>query len=88
MANRYLPVWGFPGGSGIKNLPAHAGDLGLIPGWGRSPERGNGNPLQCSCLGNPMDRGAWWGTVHGIARVGHDSVTEQQQQQQKDYHIL
>ena len=68
MANRYLPVWDFPGGSGIKNLPAHAGDLGLIPGWGRSPERGNGNPLQCSCLGNPMDRGAWWGTVHGVAR--------------------
>ena len=45
-------------------------------------------PLQYSCLGNPMDRGAWWGTVHGIARAGHDSVTEQQQQQQKDYHIL
>ena len=44
MANRYLPVWGFPGGSGIKNLPAHAGDLGLIPGWGRSPGRGNGQP--------------------------------------------
>ena len=67
MANRYLPVWDFPGGSGIKNLPAHAGDLGLIPGWGRSPERGNGNPLQCSCLENPMDRGTWWATVYGAA---------------------
>ena len=49
---------GFPGGSVVKNPPANAGDLGLIPGSGRSPGEGNGNPLQYSCLGNPMDRGA------------------------------
>ena len=44
------------------------GDLGLIPGLGRSPEEGNGNPLQYSCLGNSMDRGAWWATVHGVTK--------------------
>ena len=48
---------GFPAGSVVKNLPANAGDTGLIPGSGRSPGEGNGNPLQYSCLGNPMDRG-------------------------------
>ena len=46
---------GFPGGSVVKNLPHSAGDMGFIPGSGRSPGEGNGNPLQCSCLGNPMD---------------------------------
>ena len=46
----------------------NAGDLGLIPGLGRSPGEGNGNPLQYSCLENPMDRGAWWATVHGVAK--------------------
>ena len=53
----------------VKNLPANAGvarDAGLIPGSGRSP--GNGNPLQCSCLENPMDRGAWRATVHGVTK--------------------
>ena len=50
---------GFPGGSVVKNVPAHAGDVGLIPGLGRFPGEGNSNPLQYSCLGNPMDRGAW-----------------------------
>ena len=50
---------GFPGGSVIKNPPVNAGDLGLIPELGRSPGEGNGNPLQYSCLGNPMDREAW-----------------------------
>ena len=45
-----------------------AGDSGLIPGSGRSPREGNGYPLQCSCLENPMDRGAWWATVHGVAK--------------------
>ena len=50
-----------------KNLPANAGDLGSIPDPGRSPGEGNGNPLQCSSLGNPVDRGAWWATVRGIA---------------------
>ena len=58
---------GFPGGWVVKNLPAHAEDVDLIPGSGRSPGGGNGNPLQYSCLGNPMDRGAWWATVHGLA---------------------
>ena len=62
----------------VKNLPANAGDAGSIPGSGRSPE-GNGNSLQYSCLGNPMDRGAWWATVHEVARVGHNLVTKQQQ---------
>ena len=63
-------TWGIPGGAGVKNLPANAGDTrdaGLIPGSGRSPGEGNGNPLQYSCLENPMDRGAWWATVHGVA---------------------
>ena len=58
---------GFPGGSMVKNLPANAGDEGSIPGSGRSPGEGNGNPLQYSCLGNLMDRGAWWATVRGVA---------------------
>ena len=49
----------FPGVSVVKNPPANAGDAGLIPGLGRSPGEGNGNPLQYCCLGNPMDRGAW-----------------------------
>ena len=51
----------------VKNLPANARDTSLIPGLGRSPRDGNGYPLQYSCLGNPMDRGAWWATVHGVA---------------------
>ena len=58
----------FRGGSVINNLPANAGDLDLIPGSGRSPGEGNGNPLQFSCLGNPMDGGAWRATVHGVAK--------------------
>ena len=52
----------------VKNLPANAGDTGLIPGLGRSPGEGNGNPLQCSFLGNPIDRGARWATDHGVAK--------------------
>ena len=64
---------GFPGGLAVKNLPANAGDTGLIPELGRSPGGGRGNPLQYSCLGNPMDRGAWQATVHGVLkRAGHD----------------
>ena len=66
---------GYPGGSVVKNLPAHAGDAGSIPGSGRSPGGRNGNSLQYSRLGNPMNRGGWWATVHGVARVGHDSTT-------------
>ena len=56
----------------VKNLPASAGDIrsmGLIPGSGRSPGEGNGNPLQYSCLENSMDRGAWWATVREIAEL-------------------
>ena len=63
----------------LKNLPANAGDVrdtGLIPGWGRSPRGGNGTPLQNSCLENPMDRGAWWATVHGVAE-SRTRLTEQ-----------
>ena len=59
---------GFPGSSVVKNLPANAGDVGLICGSGRSPGEGNGNPLQYSFLGNPMDRGAWWVTVCGVSK--------------------
>ena len=51
-----------------KESTCQAGDTGLIPGLGRSPEGGNDNPLQYSCLGNPMDRGAWWAEVHGAAK--------------------
>ena len=50
----------------VKDPPANAGDTGSIPGSGRSPGEGNGNPLQYSCLGNPMDRSTWWVTVHGV----------------------
>ena len=61
---------GFAGGTVVKNLPISTGDardVGLIPGSGRCPELGNGKPPQYSCLENPMDRGAWWATVHGFA---------------------
>ena len=58
----------FPGGSVVKNLLTNAGDGGVITGSWRAPEEGNGNPLHYSCLGNPMDRGAWWATVHGISK--------------------
>ena len=64
----------------LKNLPANVGDTGLIPGSERSPGEGNGKRLQYSCLGNAMDRGAWWTTVHGLQRVGHDQVTKPPQQ--------
>ena len=52
----------------VKNLPANAGDMGSNPGLGRSPEEGNGNPLQYSCLGNPVDRGAWQAMAHEVAK--------------------
>ena len=57
-----------PGGSEVKASVCNAGDLGSIPGSGRSPAEGNGNPLQYSWLENPMDGGAWWATVHGVAK--------------------
>ena len=77
---------GFLGGLVIKNPPANAGDGRLISGWGGSPGEENGNPLQHSFLGNPMDRGAWWVTVHGVSKesdmtkplsteYGHKTVT-------------
>ena len=59
---------GFPGGSTVKIPPASAGDWGLIPGSRRNPGEGNGNPLQYSCLGNPMDREAWGAAVHGATK--------------------
>ena len=59
---------GFPGGSEVKPSACNAGDLGSIPGLGRSPGEGNGNPLQYSRLENPMDKGAWWATVHGVIK--------------------
>ena len=59
---------GFTSGSVVKNPPANSGEARLISGSGRSPEEENGNPLQYSCLGNLTDRGAWWATVHGIAK--------------------
>ena len=68
-------LMGFLGGAVVNNLSANAGDMGSIPGLGRSPEEGNGNPLQYSCLRNPIDRGAWWATVHG---VGKESDTTEQ----------
>ena len=66
--NTCFIVMSFPDGSVVKNLPASARDVGSTLGLGRSPGEGNGNPLQYSCLTNPMDRGAWWATVHGVAQ--------------------
>ena len=59
---------GFPSGSVVKNPPANAGDTGSVPVSGRPPGEGNDNPLQDSCLENPMDRGTWQATVHGVAK--------------------
>ena len=58
----------FCGGSVVKNA-CNAGDVGQIPALGRSPGEGNGNPLQYSCLGNPMDRGVWWAAAHGVETI-------------------
>ena len=66
---------GFPHISVGKDFACNAGDLGSIPGSGQSPGEGNGNLLQYSCLENPTDRGTWRATVHGVARVGHNSAT-------------
>ena len=68
LKQKLAPSNGFPGGSEVKASACNSGDLGSIPGSGRSPGEGNGNPLQYSCLENPMDRGAWWATVHGAAK--------------------
>ena len=66
---------GFPGGSAVKNLPANTGDWGSIPGSGRYPGEGNGNSLQYSCLGNPLDRGAWWATVRVSKELDKTATT-------------
>ena len=68
MYQLYLEGKKFPGGSVVKNLLANAGDLGLIPGRQRSPGEGNGNPLQYSCLENPLDKGAWTAIVHRVTK--------------------
>ena len=64
-----LVLWGLPGGSDSKESACNAGDLGSIPGLGRSPGGGCGKPLQYYCLDNPMHRGAWWATVHGVTKT-------------------
>ena len=61
---------GFLGGSVVKNPPANAGDVGSLTGSERFPGEGNGNPRPYSCLGNSMDRAAWWATVHGVSESG------------------
>ena len=61
-------IRGFLDGAVVQNPSANAGDVGLIPGSGRSPGEGNGNPLQCSSLENSTDRGDWWATAHGVAK--------------------
>ena len=73
----YLYDWGFPGGSVSKEDTCNAGDPALIPGLGRSAGEGNDNPLQHSCLGNPMDRRTWQAIDHGLAMVGHGLATKQ-----------
>ena len=76
---RLLEVKASQGVLVVKNLPASAGDVrdaDLTPGLGRSHGEGHGNPFQYSCLKNPMERGAWWATVHGLQRVGHDQMTK------------
>ena len=66
----------------IKNLPANAQDVSLITKSGRTPGEGRGDPFEYSCWNDPMDRGAWWATVHGVANVRNDLVSRQQQRQQ------
>ena len=63
-----VTIMGFPGDSAGKESACNAGDLGSILGWGRPPGKGNGYPLHYSCLKNSMNRGAWWATVHGVAK--------------------
>ena len=87
---------GFPGGSVAKNLPTSAGDAGDLGSFlrlGRSPGEGNGNQLWYSCLENPMGRGAWQLTVHGVTRAGHDLTTKPAPPPQADqiityYHVI
>ena len=74
---RLSDIQGFPDGSAVNNSPANEGDAILIPRSGRCPGEGNGDPLQCSCPGNPMDRGVWGATVHRVAK--EPNMTKQQQ---------
>ena len=82
-AVKLLEIWrssstwlDFPGGSGVRNPPANAGDMDSVARSGRSPGEGNGSPPRYSCLRNPKDRGAWWATVHGAQTAGHDLATK------------
>ena len=68
LLRHWAEILGFSGGSDGKESTCNSGDPGLIPGSGRSPGEENGNPLQCSCLENPIDRGAWWAAVHGLEK--------------------
>ena len=70
---------GFPNGVVVKNPPANVGDTGSIPGLGRAPGGGNGNPLQCSCLENPIDKGAWRAMVLRVAELDTTEATEHAQ---------
>ena len=85
----WLPWW-LSGKEAACKVGDHrkAGDVCLIPGSGKSPGEGNGNPLQYSCLGNPMDRGAWWATIHGVAGVIHDLATKPQPWPQQSSHCI
>ena len=69
----------FPDGVVVKNPPVNAGDMASISGLGSSPGEGSGNPLQYSCLGNPMDREDWWATVYGVTEESDTLATKQQQ---------
>ena len=77
----HLPLYwaGFPLSSFGKESACSAGDPGSSPGSGRSPEEGNGNPLQGSYMGNPMDRGVWRAVVHEVARIRHDLATKERE---------
>ena len=82
---------GFPGGLLVKHLPTNvedAGDAGSIPGLGRPLGERNGNPLQYSCLGNPMDGGARWATVHGVAKEPVRYYLVSKQYSQAVHHVL
>ena len=75
----WVQAWASQGVVVVKNLPAYGGDVravGSIPGLGRSPGGGHGNPLQYSCLENPMDRGTWGAPVHGVSELNSTGVTE------------
>ena len=80
----FVYILGFPHNSVSKESTCNAGDPGSSLRLGRSPGEGNGNPLQYSYLENPMDRGAWWATVHGVTRVGHDLATEEREKRERE----